>query len=129
MNGLSSVPDKEKRTILVVEDELLVRLVGADALSDAGYEVIEAESAAEALHTLENASEVHLLFTDIRMPGGMNGLQLADEVHRRWPGIKILITSGDTFPKKSRIPDDGHFLPKPYGIDVLQREVESLFEG
>ena len=118
--------DTQRRTVLVVDDELLVRLVGADALSDAGYEVIEAADAAEALRVLDDAGAVHLLFTDIRMPGTMNGLQLADEVHRRWPDIKILITSGDTWPTKSRIPDDGHFLPKPYKVESLRREVDSL---
>ena len=118
---------EERRTVLVVEDEMTVRLIGADALADAGYEVIEAASADEALRVLEDADEVHLLFTDIRMPGRMDGLQLADEVHRRWPNIKILVTSGDTWPSKDRIPDDGHFLSKPYRLDALQDEVASLF--
>ena len=117
------------RKILVVEDEATVRMIGADALADAGYEVIEAGSADEALTILETASEVQVLFTDIRMPGTMDGLQLATLVHRRWPDMKILITSGDTWPPKSLIPDDGRFIAKPYKVEALQNEVDHLFEG
>lgn len=115
-----------KRKVLVVEDEIAVRLVGSDALADAGFDVIEAASADEALRLLEAEADVEVLFTDIRMPGSMDGLALADLVHRRWPAMKILVTSGDTWPPKDRIPDDGRFLAKPYKIEALQHEVASL---
>jgi DNA-binding NtrC family response regulator len=118
-----------KKTILLVEDEPMLRLIGADALADAGYEVIEAASADEALALLEAVEEVQILFTDIRMPGSMNGLELAEMVHARWPHMKILITSGDTWPPKGAIPDDGRFLAKPYKIASLQREVDDLWGG
>jgi CheY-like chemotaxis protein len=114
------------KTILLVEDETLVRLIGSDLLSDAGYEVLEAGSADEALNILQSVEDVQVLFTDIRMPGSMDGLELAEVVHRRWPGIKILLTSGDTWPAKDRIPDDGRFLPKPYAVDVLRQEIDRL---
>jgi len=104
----------------------MIRAIGSDALEDAGYEVIEARDADEAVRILEAAGEVHVLFTDIRMPGSMDGLQLAQLVHERWPAIKILLTSGDTWPALAQIPDDGHFLPKPYRLDTLQREVNTL---
>ena len=112
--------------MLLVEDEALVRMVGSDALADAGYEVIEAASAEEALRFLEASAEVELLFTDIRMPGGMDGLELAELVHARWPAIRILITSGDTWPPRDRIPDDGRFLAKPYQVERLQSEVDAI---
>ena len=117
---------KEKWRILVVEDELAVRMVGFDVLEDAGYDVLEAADADEALGLLDATGAVHVLFTDIRMPGSMDGLELAKVVHCRWPATKILITSGDTWPPKRLIPDDGRFLAKPYRPDVLQREIDAL---
>ena len=112
--------------VLIVEDETVVRLVGADAVADAGYEVLEASSADEAIRILEAAGEVHILFTDIRMPGSMDGLELARLVHDRWPRIKILLTSGDTWPSRQSIPNDSRFLVKPYRLDALQRELQLL---
>jgi len=116
-----------KTKVLLVEDEPMIRAIGMDALEEAGYEVMEARDADEAVRILEQAGEVHVLFTDIRMPGSMDGLALAKLVHERWPAMKILITSGDTFPRSAQIPDDGHFLAKPYRLDALQSEVTSLF--
>jgi CheY-like chemotaxis protein len=113
-------------TVLLVEDELFVRMIGADALSEAGYRVIEAGDADEALERLEDGGDVQVLFTDIRMPGTMDGLALAGEVHRRWPTIRILLTSGDTRPTRAAIPDDGRFLAKPYRFEALSRELDQL---
>lgn len=115
-----------KCRVLLVEDEATVRMIGSDALEDAGYEVVDAESADEALLLLESMDDVAVLFTDIRMPGSMDGLELARLVHDRWPAMKILLTSGDTWPPKSLIPDDGRFIPKPYEIDRLQDEIGRL---
>ncbi|SOB87669.1 Response regulator receiver domain-containing protein [Sphingomonas guangdongensis] len=112
--------------VLLVEDEMLVRLIGSDALSDAGYTVVEAETADEAVKLLEGGGEVHLLFTDIRMPGSMDGLALAELVRQRWPDIRILLTSGDTLPTREQIPDEGSFLQKPYRVDALRAEVQRL---
>lgn len=108
---------------------MLVRLVGSDTLADAGFEVLEAASADDALRLLEHEPHVELLFTDIRMPGSMDGLELARIVHERWPTIKILLTSGDTWPPREALPDDGRFLAKPYRLDVLQDEVRNLISG
>jgi two-component system, response regulator PdtaR len=112
--------------VLIVEDEMIVRLVGVDAAADAGYEVLEAGSADEALRIIEDAGDIQILFSDIRMPGSMNGLELAQLVHDRWPDIKILLTSGDTWPPKDAIPDEGRFLAKPYKLERLQRELDEL---
>jgi DNA-binding NtrC family response regulator len=117
-----------KAKVLLVEDEPMIRAIGMDALEDAGYDVIEARDADEAVRILEMLGEVHVLFTDIRMPGSMDGLELAKLVHERWPRMKILLTSGDTWPRAAQIPDDGHFLPKPYRLDALQHEVTSLLD-
>lgn len=123
----ANVGSSIKRTVLLVEDEVTVRIIGSDALADAGYDVLEAESADEAIRLMEVAGEVHVLFTDIRMPGSMDGLQLAALVHQRWPQVKILVTSGDTWPPRNRIPDHGRFLAKPYRLDALRHEVDGLF--
>ncbi len=108
---------------------MIVRLIGSDTLSDAGYEVIEAATADEALQILERHGDVEVLFTDIRMPGSMDGLELARVVHARWPAMKILVTSGDTFPPRGAIADNGRFLPKPYSTEILRREVDNLLKG
>lgn len=120
---MSSPP---KKKVLLVEDEMLVRIIGSDALTDAGYEVLEAESADDALKILETIGEVEVLLTDIRMPGTMDGLQLAQLVRGRWPAVKILLTSGDTWPSRDSMPDDGRFLAKPYNLTRLRTEIDGL---
>lgn len=112
--------------VLIVEDEAMVRLIGADAVEDAGYDVVEAASADEALTILQGAEEVHILFSDIRMPGTMDGLQLARIVHDRWPSIRIVLTSGDTFLQDRDVPDNGRFIAKPYKVDALQRTITEV---
>jgi DNA-binding NtrC family response regulator len=80
--------------VLVVEDELMIRIMAADHLQEAGFEVHEAARADAAIPILEAHSEIRLLFTDVKMPGSMDGLKLAQYVQRRWPGVKIIVTSG-----------------------------------
>lgn len=123
----SASPDHPAPTILVVEDEVFIRMVSADMLTDAGYHVLEAENAAEALAVLESAETVELLFTDVRMPGSMNGLELAATVHVRWPKVHLLVTSGHHMLADDEVPDDGRFLAKPYRLsDVLAEVRRSL---
>ena len=100
---------------LVVEDEVLLRLYAAGLLEDHGFEVIEAENAAAALGVLESRDDVRLLFTDIQMPGTLDGMDLARKVHARWPNVLLVITSGHARPTRDEIPDDGRFIGKPYG--------------
>jgi CheY-like chemotaxis protein len=80
--------------VLVVEDEMMLRMRAADIVEDAGFIPIEAVNADEALAILESRSDIELLFTDIQMPGSMDGLKLAHAVHARWPTIKIILVSG-----------------------------------
>ena len=119
----------ERTTILVVEDEALIRMVSADILSDAGYHVLEAENAAEAIAILEGADHVELVFTDIRMPGKMDGLELASFVHAHWPDIRLLVTSGHRFLADDEIPDGGRFVSKPYDLGRLVAEVRAIVAG
>lgn len=114
------------RTVLMVEDEALIRAFGADVLADAGFQVVEAGSAQEAVRRIEAAPEIAVLFTDINMPGSPDGLGLARLVRERWPGIKILVASGQVLPGPEDLPSDGRFLRKPYHPDDLVRHVREL---
>src|ERR1700722_1007727 len=100
--------------VLIVEDEPLVRLGAVRAIKDAGFEVIEAANADEAIRILENRSDIRVVFTDIHMPGSMDGLKLAHAVRNRWPPIKIIVTSGREFLTEQDLPEGGLFFPKPY---------------
>ncbi|WP_457090111.1 response regulator [Microvirga sp. P5_D2] len=113
--------------VLLVEDELLVRMTAADELEEAGFQVLEAANADVALKVLEARSdEVQVLFTDVHMPGSMDGMELAEQVHARWPHVRLLIASGYARPKHHEIPDDGRFVPKPYHAATLVRHVHEL---
>lgn len=101
-------------TVLVVEDEPLVRMSAAEALRDEGFTVYEAADASEALEVMEDHQEVGVVFTDIDMPG-MSGLELADEIHRRRPAVRCLLTSG----RARRLAAGDPFLPKPYSLGRL----------
>jgi CheY-like chemotaxis protein len=100
--------------VLVVEDEALMRLLVVDSLEDAGFEVLEAGNADEAIQILEGRDDIGSVFTDIDMPGSMDGLRLARAVRDRWPPIEILVTSGKLIPPESDLPTRGRFFPKPY---------------
>ncbi len=116
----------EPVTILVVEDEALIRMIGADMLAEAGFHVLEAGSADEAIKILERASDVQLMFSDVDMPGSMNGLALAELVHTRWPSIRLLLTSGKHQIAETELPDDGRFVSKPYTSSVILDRIRAL---
>jgi CheY-like chemotaxis protein len=99
-------------TILVVEDEIIIREVVKIELEDAGYEVVLAANADAAIAILEARADIHLVFTDIDMPGSMDGLKLAACVRDRWPPVHIIITTGKARPLE--IPANALFIPKPY---------------
>jgi two-component system, response regulator PdtaR len=115
-----------KPTILVVEDDALLRMYAAGLLEENGFGVVEAENADAALKLLENRDDVRLLFTDIQMPGSCDGMDLARQVHARWPSVLLIITSGHIKPAQAEIPDDGRFVGKPYRANELLGEVNDL---
>jgi two-component system, response regulator PdtaR len=115
-----------KPTILVVEDDALLRMHAAGLLEDNGFGVVEAANADAALKLLETRDDVRLLFTDIQMPGSCDGMDLARQVHARWPNILLVITSGQIRPTEAEIPDHGHFIGKPYRANELLEEVNNM---
>jgi CheY-like chemotaxis protein len=113
-------------TVLVARDEALVRMVTADYLREAGYRVVEVSNAAELLKELENTSDVRVLLTDVEFPGGMDGLELAREVQRCWPGIVILVTSGRVRPTWDELPGNIGSFQKPAREQAV---VQAIKEG
>jgi two-component system, response regulator PdtaR len=100
--------------VLVVEDEYLSRLHAVNLVEDAGYVAVEASNADEAIRILEARKDIRIVFTDIDMPGSMDGLKLAHAIRKRWPPIELIITSGHVDPDEKEIPERGRFFPKPY---------------
>ncbi len=103
------------RIIIVAEDEMTIRMIVAEALTEAGFHVIEVEHADAALIVLRsNASEINVIFTDVHMPGSMDGLELAHHASLHWPWIALLVASGKAQPQPAEMPAGSRFLPKPY---------------
>ena len=112
--------------VLIVDDEELVRWVAAAVLEEGGFDVAEASNAQDAINVMEYRSDVRLLFTDIQMPGAFDGLELVRRVRKRWPHIRLVVTSGRMAPNAKDIPDDGYFLAKPYRDGDLLAKVTQL---
>src|SRR5664279_1506382 len=111
--------------VLVVEDEPFVRLMGVDILEEAGFDVLQASNAGEALLLLEAHPEVRVVFSDVEMPGSLDGLELARCICQRWPEIGIVLTSGHQI-GTDMLPRDGTFLIKPYDGTALVRTIEEI---
>ena len=106
--------------ILVVEDDPLVRFVAVEILADAGFETIEARDASQALEVLKRNDRIDVLFTDVRMPGRMNGFELALIAQRKWPDLRVILTSAYFDP--SDLPSGTKFLEKPWTPSDLLRQ-------
>src|SRR4051794_6732216 len=107
-------------SVLVVEDESLIRFVICEGLVAEGYEVLTADNADRAIEILESRNDITTIFTDIEMPGSMDGLKLAAAVRDRWPPVNIVITSGKLRPRAEQMPANSLFLAKPYHtVDVV----------
>ena len=106
--------EKQKRlVVLVVEDEPLMLIDAVDLVTDAGFEAIGAKNADEAIRILENRKDIGVVFTDVNMPGSMDGIKLAHAVRNRWPPIEIIVTSGLNLADVQELPERGVFFPKP----------------
>ncbi len=113
--------------IVVLEDEPIIRMVACAALGDAGFNVVETGHADEALAALESqAPGIHALFTDVHVPGSMNGLELAHHSRRSWPWLAVLIASGRAMPAAHEMPDGARFLQKPYALEHVISHLRDL---
>ncbi len=119
--------DTQNILVLIVDDEPLIRFIAGDALEEAGFQVVEAANAEEAMSVLKSHDNVGILFTDVNMPGPLNGLELAELVNRRWPTIKLVITSGRALERA--VPDTGRFLAKPYDLGLMADLIAEVNDG
>jgi two-component sensor histidine kinase len=133
-NGRRQAPWKERAMteavpssiVLVVEDELVLRMRAVDIVEDAGFTPVEAINADEAIRILEARDDISVLFTDIQMPGSMDGLRLAHVVHTRWPHIKIMLVSGQIAVTEEDKPEKSKFFPKPLEIQQMIFELQEM---
>ena len=109
-----------KTVVLVVEDDPLLRIMALDFVEEAGFEVIEATDATHAIEILERRADIRIVFSDIDMPRGPDGVKLAALIRVRWPPIEVILTSGKTPPCSEAMPARGVFFAKPYNeCDVI----------
>jgi CheY-like chemotaxis protein len=112
--------------VLVIEDEPLLRIDAVQVLEEAGYNTLEAGNADEAIALLEARKDIRIVFTDIQMPGSMDGLKLSWAIRDRWPPIEMIITSGQKIPSAEDMPERVRFLPKPYDSAKLVKAVKAF---
>jgi CheY-like chemotaxis protein len=121
--------ESKRPVVLIVEDEFLLRMDAVDMIAAAGFGVVEAANADEAIEILESRPDITVVFTDIQMPGSMDGLKLARAVRGRWPPIKIIATSGHVDVSETDLPDGGRFLSKPYSSNEVADVLRELTGG
>jgi CheY-like chemotaxis protein len=114
--------------ILIVEDDPLLRELAVGLVEDAGFVALEAGDAGQAVVQLEARADIAVMFTDINMPGRMDGLKLAHMVRDRWPPIKILVVSGQVRLRQSDLPSNSAFLEKPYRGEAVIARLRSLVD-
>ena len=117
---------KKKIVILVVEDEAIIRMAAVDMLEQAGFAVVEAADADSAICMLELRNDVRAVFTDINMPGSLDGLRLAHAIRGRWPPIHLILTSGRLAASEADLPTNGRFIRKPYRAEDVIGTIHEL---
>ena len=118
----------QPKVVLVAEDVDVIREIIAEFLSEAGHCVVQVADAAQALEVLRESTYCpDLLFTDVKMPGPVDGMELARLASTSWPNMKVIITSGHLVPAIHELPGRSRFLPKPYSCEVLGRMIEAMF--
>lgn len=112
---------------LVVDDEPLIRMDIAAIISDAGYHVVEAATADEALAFLEKYSSLQLLFTDVQTGSDLDGFELARKIAERWPNIEVVVASGARVPKEGELPGNASFIRKPFSAETVLETLQEHF--
>ncbi|MGZ2457613.1 MULTISPECIES: response regulator [Rhizobium] len=108
-----------KAVVLVVEDSMIIRMGAVDLVLSAGYEALEACDADEAIRILESRDDVDLVFTDVQMPGTMDGIKLSHYIRDRWPPVRLIVASGEAILEESSLPTGSRFFSKPYDNHVI----------
>jgi DNA-binding NtrC family response regulator len=120
------------RTVLVVEDEALVNLDIAEALRDEGFDVLQAYNGEQALILLHKRPDIRVVFTDVNLPGAVDGIILASEIERRWPHVEVLVTSAQRrtdLEQLAVVANYGRFVPKPYPPRAVTRRIHEIIEA
>ena len=118
----------DKIAVLVVEDEPITRMDVVEQLEEGGFEVFEAPNADKAIKILEENPAIRVLFTDVDMPGSMDGLKLAAAVRDRWPPIKIVVASGLRKINMDALPDNSRFFSKPYNVNEIAATMRHMVQ-
>lgn len=121
-----TTPQPSRTVVLIVEDEPLLRIDAVDLVEDAGYEAIQAANSAEAINQLEARDDIRIVMSDIHMPPGMDGLDFVAIARRRWPGLQVVLVSGNVDRADIRLPDGGVFFSKPYRPSDLVKALNRM---
>lgn len=121
--------NKGKAVVLVVEDSTIIRIGALDLVRSAGYEALEACNADEAIRVLESRDDVDLVFTDVQMPGTMDGIKLSHYIRNRWPPVKLIVASGNTILEESSLPEGSRFFAKPYNEHSITAAMARLLSS
>lgn len=113
-------------TVLVVEDELLIRMDVVNQLQTEGFQTLEAGTGQEALHEMEGDRQIDIVFTDVDMPGNVNGIVLAHKVREKWPSVGIIVTSGQAVISVGALPAGARFFSKPYEMKAIFAIIQEL---
>ena len=119
MKNIAIAVATAQQNVLVVEDEYIIRMDAVVMIEEAGYNVVEACNADEAIAILETREDIRVVVTDVEMPGSMDGNKLARAIRNRWPPIELIVTSGRYRVRTDQLPTRAKFMPKPYAPDVL----------
>ncbi len=115
-----------RAVVLVVEDDTLIRLAAVDIVVSEGYEALTAADADEAIRILESRNDIDLVFTDVQMPGTMDGIKLTHYIRDRWPPVKLIVASGKAILEESHLPDGSRFFSKPYSDAAIDEAMSRL---
>jgi two-component system, response regulator PdtaR len=119
----------KRHAVLVVEDDALIRLAGVMLVEEAGFEALEATNADDAIAILEVRQDIRVVFTDVDMPGSMDGIKLAHFIRERWPPVQIIVASGKTIVSESGLPPGTRFFSKPYTDHAITDTLRAMVAG
>ena len=119
MKNIAIAVATAQQNVLMVEDEYIIRMDAVVMIEEAGYNVVEACNADEAIAILETREDIRVVVTDVEMPGSMDGIKLARAIRNRWPPIELIVTSGRYRVRTDQLPTRAKFMPKPYASDGL----------